>query len=213
MEGVTDKPDSPEDLLRMLFASTGDSFEDGLQQALARQTFVGGRRVVKQKLRKLPKRAGTTVHVVKVNLHGARPPVWRRLEIPSAMTLDLVHEVLQAAFDWDGYHLHSFETVCGEFGDPSQDDDWSERADESAVALAQVAAREKARSCTSTTSATTGGTTSWWRRSCPPRQASPTRAAPAGAARRQRRTAAGSGRSTKNARKTVRRAAASIPLI
>ena len=61
------------------------------------------------------------------------------------MTLDLVHQVLQVAFDWHGYHLHSFETVCGEFGDPSQDDDWSERGDESAVALAQVAVGEKAK--------------------------------------------------------------------
>jgi Plasmid pRiA4b ORF-3-like protein len=145
MAGVTDKPDSPEALLRMLLAHAGDSFEDRLRQELAKETFVGGKRVVKQKLPKLPKRAGTTVHVVKVNLYGAKPPVWRRLEVPSAMTLDLVHEVLQAVFDWDGYHLHSFETVCGEYGDPSQDDDWSERGHESAVALAQVAAAEKAK--------------------------------------------------------------------
>src|SRR5487761_1587334 len=104
MAGVTDKPDSPDAVLRMLLAHAGDSFEDRLRQGLARETFVGGKRVVKQKLPRLPKRAETTVHVVKVNLHGAQPPVWRRLEIPSAMTLDLVHEVMQAAFDWDGYH-------------------------------------------------------------------------------------------------------------
>jgi Plasmid pRiA4b ORF-3-like protein len=127
----------------MLLAHAGDSFEDRLQQELAKQTFVGGKRVVKQKLPKLSKRAETTVHVLKVNLHGAKPPVWRRLEIPSAMTLDLVHEVLQAAFDWHGYHLHSFETVSGEYGDPSQEDDWSKCGDESTVALAQVAAAEK----------------------------------------------------------------------
>ena len=145
MTGVTDKPGSPDEVLRMLFAYAGHSFEERLQQELAKQTFVGGKRIVKQKLPRLPKRAGTTVHVVKANLHGAKPPVWRRLEVPSAMTLDLVHEVLQAAFDWHGYHLHSFETVCGEYGDPAQDDDWSERGDESAVALAQIAAAEKAK--------------------------------------------------------------------
>ena len=145
MASVTDKPDSFEALLQSLLARQGDSFDERLRQELARETFVGGRRVVKQKLARLPKRADTTVHVVKVNLHGAKPPVWRRLEVPSAMTLDLVHEVLQAAFDWDDYHLHSFETVCGEYGDPAQDDDWAERGDESAVALAQVAATEKAK--------------------------------------------------------------------
>jgi len=29
--------------------------------------------------------AASTVHHVKVSLHGAKPPVWRRIEIPSAM--------------------------------------------------------------------------------------------------------------------------------
>jgi Plasmid pRiA4b ORF-3-like protein len=37
------------------------------------------------------------VHRVKVSLYGAKPPVWRRLEIPSAMPLDRVHAVLQVA--------------------------------------------------------------------------------------------------------------------
>lgn len=144
MRRVTDKPGSPDEVLRMLFAYAGGSFEDSLQQELAKQTFVGGRRVVKQKLPRLPKRAQTTVHVVKVSLHGAKPAIWRRLEIPGAMTLDLVHEVFQAAFDWEGYHPRSFETVGGEYGDPSHDD-WSERGDESTVALGQVAAAEKAK--------------------------------------------------------------------
>lgn len=139
------RTDSPGDVLRMLLAQADDSVADKLTKELGRQTFVGGRRVVKQKLPALPKRAATTVHVVKVSLYGAKPPVWRRLEIPGAMTLDLVHEVLQAAFGWDGYHLHGFETVCGEFGDPSHDDGWSERGDESTVALAQVAAEERAK--------------------------------------------------------------------
>ena len=42
----------------MLLAHGGDSFEGRLQQELTRQTFVGGKRVVKQKLPKLPKQAG-----------------------------------------------------------------------------------------------------------------------------------------------------------
>lgn len=148
MAHMTDKPDSPDAVLRMLLAHAGDSFENRLRQELARETFVGGKRVVKQKLPKLAKRAATTVHVVKVNLYGARPPVWRRLEIPSAMRLDAVHEVLQVAFGWSGYHLHSFETVCGEYGGQSLEDDSfgrGESGDESAVALAQVAAAEKAK--------------------------------------------------------------------
>ena len=49
------------------------------------------------------------------------------------------------AFDWHGYHLHVFETVCGQFGAPDDDDDWGDREDEATVALAQVAAAEKAK--------------------------------------------------------------------
>lgn len=146
MANVTNEPESPDAVLRMLLASSGHSFEDRLRQELAKETFVGGKRVVKQELPKLPKWAGNSVHVVKVNLHDAKPPVWRRLEIPSFTPLDQVHEVLQVAFDWTGYHLHSFETVCGEYGDLLQDD-WSESeaGDESTVALAQVAVPEKAK--------------------------------------------------------------------
>jgi hypothetical protein len=146
MADVTNKPESPEAVLRMLLAYSGDSFEDRLRQELAKETFVGGRRVARQELPKLPKWAGNSVHVVKVNLYGAKPPVWRRLEIPSFMPLGLVHEILQVAFDWSGYHLHCFETVCGQYEDPEQDD-WSdsESGDESTVVLAQVAATEKAK--------------------------------------------------------------------
>jgi hypothetical protein len=80
-----------------------------------------------------------------VSLHGSKPPVWRRIEIPSAMRLDLVHAIIQIAFDWHGLHLHAFETVCGEFGTPGDDDNWAERKDETTAALAQVAAAEKAK--------------------------------------------------------------------
>jgi hypothetical protein len=78
------------------------------------------------------------VHRVKVSLHGARPPVWRRLEVPSDLPLSVLHEVLQTAFGWFDCHPHLFETACGEVGDPAHDL-WSQRADESTVTLAQVA--------------------------------------------------------------------------
>jgi len=48
---------------------------------------------------------------VKVSLVGARPPIWRRLEVAASMPLSQVHAVLQTAFGWDDAHLHRFETV------------------------------------------------------------------------------------------------------
>lgn len=149
MAGMPKEPvPSIDELAKMLLEKEAKGADDLMQQLfnqLGQQTFVGGKRVVTQKLPRLPKQAATTVHRVKVSLHGSKPPVWRRIEIPSAMRLDQVHEVMQVAFDWHGYHLHAFETFCGEFGAPDDDDDWSDRKDESTAALAQVAAAEKAK--------------------------------------------------------------------
>jgi hypothetical protein len=147
--GMAAKPEpSADDLVRTLFqleAAVADAQIQQMLDRLGQQTFVGGKRVPIEELPRLPKRAATSVHRVKVSLYGARPPIWRRIEMPSAMRLDLVHEVMQVAFDWHGYHLHVFETVCGQFGAPDDDDDWPDRKDEAAAALAQVAAAEKAK--------------------------------------------------------------------
>jgi hypothetical protein len=135
--------DELERLLLRLTGSSAGALEQQMLSRLQEQTFVGGKRVARQELPELPEDAVTTVHRVKVSLYGAKPPVWRRLEIPSAMPLNLVHAVLQIAFDWYGYHLHAFETACGEFGSPGQDGDWAERQDEAAATLAQVAGAER----------------------------------------------------------------------
>jgi hypothetical protein len=150
MAGMPNKKQTPSagELTQIFWqaeAKAADVLTQQILDHLSQQTFVGGKRVAIQKLPRLPKQAATTVHRVKVSLHGSKPPVWRRIEIPSAMRLDLVHEVLQLAFDWHGYHLHSFETVCGEFGAPDDDDDWADRKNETTAVLAQVAAAEKAK--------------------------------------------------------------------
>ena len=134
-----------EQLVLRFMGSSVEALEQQMLSRLKEQTFVGGKRVARQELPGLPEDAVTTVHRVKVSLYGAKPPVWRRLEIPSAMPLDRVHAVLQVAFGWHGYHLHAFETVCGEFGSPDHDDDWAERQDEATATLAQVAGAERAK--------------------------------------------------------------------
>lgn len=45
---------------------------------------------------------------VRVDLDGARPPIWRRLELASDLTLAELHEVLQTAMGWTDSHLHHF---------------------------------------------------------------------------------------------------------
>lgn len=45
---------------------------------------------------------------VRLDLHGAKPPIWRRLELPGDLTLPQVHVAIQAAMGWYDSHLHRF---------------------------------------------------------------------------------------------------------
>ncbi|WP_194911132.1 plasmid pRiA4b ORF-3 family protein [Catenulispora rubra] len=56
------------------------------------------------------------VYRLRVDLRGARPPIWRRLEVADDTTLAELHRLLQIAFGWDNYHMHCFETDLGTFG-------------------------------------------------------------------------------------------------
>jgi hypothetical protein len=70
--------------------------------------------------RPAPTRAvsGSGVHRLKVTLAGARPPIWRRVEVPSASTLERLHQTIQTAFGWYGCHRWVFETPSGQYGLP-----------------------------------------------------------------------------------------------
>ena len=45
---------------------------------------------------------------VRVDLDGAKPPIWRRLLLSSDLMLDELHAVLQQAMGWTDSHLHQF---------------------------------------------------------------------------------------------------------
>ena len=52
--------------------------------------------------------------VLKVTLELMNHEVWRRIVVPLNMTFNGLHQVLQASFDWRGYHLHDFIIFDGE---------------------------------------------------------------------------------------------------
>ncbi len=64
------------------------------------------------------------VYQLKVTLLDTKPPIWRRVPVDGASTLDDLHEVIQAAFGWFGYHLHDFEVGRTRYGVPDPEWDW-----------------------------------------------------------------------------------------
>lgn len=54
------------------------------------------------------RRPDVVVYRVRVHLEDSDPTIWRRLDLRSNLTLDVVHQVLQVAFDWTDSHLHRF---------------------------------------------------------------------------------------------------------
>jgi hypothetical protein len=55
---------------------------------------------------------------IKVTLNGARPPIWRRLVVPSSLSLMDLHDVLQVAMGWMDSHLHQFVARGKLYGQP-----------------------------------------------------------------------------------------------
>jgi hypothetical protein len=84
----------------------------------------------------------STVHRIKVTLRGSRPPIWRRLEVRSGATLNDLHQYIQLAFGWEGYHLWVFETPLGEYGTPDAE---LEHQDAASTTVGSVAPRAGSR--------------------------------------------------------------------
>ena len=53
---------------------------------------------------------------LKVRLLGISPMIWRRVMIPTTMTLRELHGVLQVAMGWEGIHLYAFDIYAVQYG-------------------------------------------------------------------------------------------------
>lgn len=58
--------------------------------------------------RRRPRQETERTYRVRIDLAGAKPPIWRRLEVSSHLTLDDLHLVIQEALGWTDSHLHRF---------------------------------------------------------------------------------------------------------
>jgi hypothetical protein len=85
-----------------------------------------------------------TLYTLKVTLAGARPPIWRRIEVPADIGLGQLHGVLQIAMGWTDTHLHQFEDGEMIYGPPDSEIEYS-RVNENTTRLCDVLEQPKDR--------------------------------------------------------------------
>ncbi len=56
------------------------------------------------------------IYQLRIVLRGISPLIWRRVLVPSEMTLAHLHTLLQILFAWGDEHLHSFHIHGKEYG-------------------------------------------------------------------------------------------------
>lgn len=106
---------SPEDELRQRFEEVVAGLEFGdlrdVDAILAAISATGQRQQEATDERvslRRPRRPDPATYTVHIELNHSSPPIWRRLALRSDLTLDAVHQVIQAAFGWQDYHLYRF---------------------------------------------------------------------------------------------------------
>lgn len=80
-----------------------------------------------------------TLHRLRITLRSVKPPIWRRIEVASDVTLAELSDLLEGAMGWMGGHLHAYEAEGVTYERPDPDDGLSRRAkDESDHRLGEV---------------------------------------------------------------------------
>ncbi|MBE9076009.1 plasmid pRiA4b ORF-3 family protein [Romeria aff. gracilis LEGE 07310] len=88
------------------------------------------------------KKATSTVYQLKITLSGARPPIWRRVQVASDITLGKLHKIIQRAMGWYECHMHEFDIFGEAYGEPMPEYDLDIRSERN-VRLNQVVTGEK----------------------------------------------------------------------
>ena len=111
MTGQFDPPDL-QNLVKQLMAGASPAEGKALLDALmsGQVTSIFEKLNARSEPTLLPVPSATRGFRVRLDLHGAKPPIWRRLELPGDLTLPRVHDVIQSAMGWYDSHLHRFRT-------------------------------------------------------------------------------------------------------
>ena len=86
------------------------------------------------------------IYQIKITLKNSQPPIWRRIQVRSNITLNMLHEILQVVMPWEDYHLHQFIINETLFDIPEDGyDGFVETEDERKYKLNQIIPGEKFR--------------------------------------------------------------------
>ncbi len=101
----------------------------------------GKAKVIQGNFPQHPKKSATSgpVYQLKISLKGAKPPIWRRIQIPGSTTLLGLHIIIQHCMGWTDTHLHHFIIDSTFYALPEEEDSWQENRDESRYTLRDLA--------------------------------------------------------------------------
>jgi hypothetical protein len=79
------------------------------------------------------------IATVRIELRNTDPVIWRQVEVPTSITLKVLHRIIQAVMGWLDYHLWEFTIDKRRYGLPT-DEDWGTepRTDAAKVRLRDV---------------------------------------------------------------------------
>jgi hypothetical protein len=64
----------------------------------------------------------TEIAMLRIELKDSDPPIWRVVEVPTSITLKVLHDIVQAAMGWLDYHLWELVIDGQTYGLPMEDD-------------------------------------------------------------------------------------------
>lgn len=62
------------------------------------------------------------IATLRIELEDSDPPIWRLVEVPTSVTLKVLHDIVQAAMGWFDYHLWEMRIDGQTYGLPMEDD-------------------------------------------------------------------------------------------
>jgi hypothetical protein len=65
-----------------------------------------------------PAKADVPIYRLKVTMKGIKPPIWRRIEVKSDISLYKLHRILQVVMGWGDYHMYDFTAAGNHYGEP-----------------------------------------------------------------------------------------------